>query len=121
MNETPYVHPTSVSYKGYTKNLALSSVGVGWASLIHEIFDFIEQNKITNVRIIQVKEKYGGLRIYTDFIHDVLDKKIQDAEVHSFTICEECGAPGQLRGGSWYNTLCEAHGKDKPIIKYNNG
>jgi hypothetical protein len=108
-------YPTYVIYEGYDRALALESVGKGWGSLINEVFDFIEQNKISQ-KVIQVKEKFGGLRIYTDY-NEELDKKIIEVCKRSFTICEECGSPGQLRGGSWYRTLCPEHGKDKPIIE----
>jgi hypothetical protein len=105
-------------YEGYDRALALESVGKGWASLINEVFDFIEQQKITNIRIIQVKEKWGGLRIYTDLIHDVLDEKIRDAERRSFTICEVSGAPGELRNcNGWYRTLSDAEGGQYPVVQ----
>lgn len=108
-------YPTYVIYEGYDRALALESVGKGWSSLIHEVFDYIEQNKIPQ-KVIQVKEKFGGLRIYADY-NEELDKKIIEVGKRSFTICEDCGAPGKLRGGNWYRTLCDTHGKDKPIIE----
>lgn len=60
--------------------------------------------------LLQVKEKFGGLRIYigsgTDIMFDMLDT----AEQESFTICEVCGEPGKLRmDRSWYKTLCDEH------------
>lgn len=110
-------YPTFVIHEGYDRALALQSVGEGWASLINEVFDFIEQNKIHNVRIIQVKEKWGGLRIYTDMMHDKLDAKIADVQKRSFTICEVSGAPGKLRNcNGWYRTLSDAEGGQHPVV-----
>jgi hypothetical protein len=109
-------YPTFVIYEGYDRALALESVGPGWSSLINEVFDFIEQNKIPQ-KVVQVKEKWGGLRIYTDVIDNRLDAKIREMEKKSFNVCEDCGEPGKLRSGGWYRTLCDAHGKDKPIVK----
>ena len=109
-------YPTYVIYEGYDRALALESVGKGWSSLVNEVFDFMEQNRIHS-KVIQVKEKWGGLRIYTDVIDNRLDEKIREMEKKSFTICEDCGMPGVLRGGGWYRTLCETHGKDSPIIE----
>jgi hypothetical protein len=31
----------------------------------------------------------------------------------SYTICEECGAPGKLRGGGWMRTLCDKHEEER--------
>ena len=109
-------YPTYVIYEGYDRALALESVGKGWASLIHEVFDYMEQHKVTT-KVIQVKEKWGGLRIYTDFIDDAFDAKVREVEKRSFKMCELCGDAGNLRGDSWYQTLCETHGQGKPIIE----
>jgi hypothetical protein len=109
-------YPTYVIHEGYDRELALQSVGDGWASLVNEVFDMMSTMK-TSVKIIQVKEKWGGLRIYTDAMHGVLDKRIIDVEKRSFEICETCGNPGALRSGGWYQTLCDVHGGNKPIVK----
>ena len=116
MKTTSPRYPTYVIHEGYDRALALESVGSGWASLVNEVFDYIEKNKLT-IKVVQVKEKWGGLRIYTDFIHDPLDNVIREAEKKSFTMCETCGDLGQLRSGGWYRTLCDAHGGDKPVVK----
>lgn len=88
---------------------ALTCVGRGWAPLVAHVYgarDAIEGQ----VNIIQVKEKWGGLRIYTDVINDKLDIIRSKAELDSFHVCEECGAPGCLRKGSTlYLTRCEQH------------
>ena len=108
-------YPTFVNYDGYTREFAKQSVGSGWHSLIDEVFDALEK-KFSMVKIIQVKEKFGGLRIYTDYLNDDFDKIIQNVSEKSFTICETCGAAGNLRDGSWYRTLCETHANGAPII-----
>lgn len=99
-----------VNYKGYTRENGLTSVGAGWAPLVNRVFDKLETIK-GNVKIIQVKEKYGGLRIYTDYSNEELDEVIYDAEHESLEICEQCGQPGKLRGKSWYYTSCDEHVK----------
>lgn len=97
-----------VNYKGYTRENGLTSVGKGWAPLVNRVFDKLETIK-GSIKIVQVKEKWGGLRIYTDYSNKELDKVIYDVEKESLTICEECGEPGQLRGKNWYYTACEKH------------
>lgn len=99
-----------VNYKGYTRENGLTSVGAGWAPLVNRVFDKLETIK-GNVKIIQVKEKYGGLRIYTDYSNEELDEVIYDAEHESLEMCEVCGQPGKLRGKSWYYTSCDEHVK----------
>jgi hypothetical protein len=66
--------------------------------------------------LLQVKEKFGGLRYYTalDGVDDATAKAffdlIEEAEAKSFHVCERCGEPGVLsrKGGQrgWLKTLC---------------
>ena len=106
----------SVNEKGYTLDDALKSVGAGWAQLVQEVFSKMEQLG-NNIKIVQVKEKYGGLRIYTNVMHDEFEKVILDVERRSYTICDTCGVPGKLRSGGWYRTLCDEHAGGRPIIE----
>lgn len=108
--------PGFVVYKGYTRELALESVGEGWADLVNEVFDKKEayENPIT---IYQVKEKYGGLRIYTNEYDEAFDQFLYDVEKRSFYICEECGKAGQLRDGGWYRTLCDEHANGRKAVE----
>lgn len=108
-----------VHYKGYDKQMALQSVGKGWAPLIHELFDRLPEFSKT-IKIIQVKEKWGGLRIYTDVYLESLEKLIEDLERRSFKICETCGNPGVLRQGGWYLTLCDEHANGREPLNENN-
>ena len=58
-------------------------------------------------KIMQVKEKFGGLRFYVHGANDFLNGMIHMAEAASFKICEQCGKPGRPRGGGWILTLCD--------------
>jgi len=107
--------PGNVYYKGYTREGALASVGKGWADLIHRVFDKLETIP-EYVVIHQVKEKFGGLRVYCDPYLEHFEKFLIEIEKKSFTICETCGKSGQLRDGGWYRTLCDEHADGrKPI------
>jgi len=58
--------------------------------------------------IIQVKEKYGRLCIYTNFSNDDIDRLIEKYEELSQVTCEMCGNRGKLRKyKGWYKTLCD--------------
>lgn len=80
--------------------------GEGWKLLYEPL---IERCKAEGVAILQIKEKFGGLRFYIIGGTDELYDSIDEAEAKSFTICERCGAPGVLREGGWMQTLCDEH------------
>jgi hypothetical protein len=52
--------------------------------------------------------------------HQKADRIVEAAEKKSLTTCELCGEPGQLAAtraaSSWYQTLCDAHIKEKNMI-----
>jgi len=59
------------------------------------------------VRAVQVKQKFGGLRFYVNGGDDFVDGMITFAESMSLKICEHCGNPGRSCGGGWIYTFCE--------------
>lgn len=61
--------------------------------------------------VTQVKEKYGGLRLYLTVSTKEMDELISKAEEDSLHICEECGAEGKLMAayGRFLTTCCEVH------------
>jgi len=96
--------------------------GIGWYNLIYTLTNCIDRrlehlNKDGGNRkviIAQIKEKFGGLRYYADGdIDEQMDGMIDFAESLSYTICEECGAPGKLRSGGWLRTLCDKHEEER--------
>lgn len=64
---------------------------------------------IPQVIAVQVKEKFGTLRFYTDGGNEVTYAMISMAESMSARTCEKCGAPGKLRGKTWLYTACDEH------------
>ena len=116
MKNIPRFLPARFYAPGYTREQALESVDIGWHGLINKVFDKLESIKDIIIVIHQVKEKYGGLRIYTSCIHEEFDKFILELETESYKICEKCGEPGKLRGGGWYVTACDAHASNRPTI-----
>jgi hypothetical protein len=49
--------------------------------------------------ILQVKEKFGGLRVYVNDANDTIHLHIETAMWESLRTCEICGQPGILREG----------------------
>ena len=80
-------------------------VGPGWSGLIDKLFDAL----IPGAHIIDIKEKWGTLRIDAFNITTELDDLIDTLEHDSGTICEICGEPGKSRDLPWVQTLCELH------------
>lgn len=85
--------------------------GNGWFELIKELCEKLEALDLKDFRVLQVKEKYGGLRFYTGGVElekaDEVDRLINEAEAKSLTVCEECGKPGKPNGRGWIKTQCE--------------
>ena len=85
----------------------------GWYELVkktlQEIKDIIYPYSIN---ITQIKQKFGGLRIYYDECpkekKEQIDNIIKKAERESFDICEITGKPGKTRSlNGWRVTLCD--------------
>ena len=67
-------------------------------------------------RASQVKEKYASLRFYMTSASNEMYDLIREYERKSTITCEDCGAPGKLRGGRYYVTQCDDCAKGKPEI-----
>jgi len=65
------------------------------------------------VKFQQIKEKYGGLRIYFSGGDDYIMGVVSMAEEMSYKICEVCGNPGKPNKGGWISTLCEHHREEQ--------
>ena len=60
--------------------------------------------------LVQVKEKFGDLRYYVDYLHDDLYPVVNLAERLCRHTCEICGAPGHKRESiGWLRVLCDHH------------
>ena len=78
--------------------------------------DFREvKETIPQLQFVQVKEKYGTLRLYTNYVDDYIDGVVNMAESMSAYTCETCGVPGKTTGTSWYYTLCRRCAKERNI------
>lgn len=73
-------------------------------------------NLVPQVRIQQIKEKFGTLRFYFNGGDEYIYGAAQVAEHLSSRICEDCGARGKLRDGSWIRTLCD-HCEEKHLAR----
>ena len=85
--------------------------GVGFHELIYrmcvEITELYEDN-IDKISILEIKEKFGGLRVTPSTSNKELDDIIEEYEQLSKSTCEICGAEGKLiKDGYWIKVRCE--------------
>jgi hypothetical protein len=71
------------------------------------------------VKFDQVKEKFGGLRIYYSGGDDCINGMVAMAATMSYKICEICGERGQPNKGGWISTLCDEC-RNKPYDQTTN-
>jgi hypothetical protein len=83
----------------------------GWKELLIELSKSLEPflEKHPEMKVEQVKEKFGGLRFYTSGFPEFADELVTEAERKSAETCQVCGEPGTLHGKGWVSTLCGEH------------
>jgi len=59
------------------------------------------------VKFDQIKEKFGGLRVYFTGGDSYVEGLVSMAESFSYKICEVCGERGKPNKGGWISTLCD--------------
>ncbi len=84
-------------------------VGGGWNGLIREAFAVLRESGLPNIRVVQIKEKFGGLRFYFDGGNEALYKRIGEIEERSYVTCDVCGGPGKTGGRGYICTRCDEH------------
>ncbi len=89
----------------------------GWFDLIYNLskeINRLAESKGIKVKVLQVKEKFGGLRFYVRTADEEVRNLIASAENLSMDTCERCGKSGQkVRSNSGYaSNICnECHDK----------
>ena len=84
-------------------------VGEGWKPVVlHALMEMLEAG--WGGKLDQVKEKFGGLRIYFSCESDqykVLSEIVTKAEITCSKLCESCGNPHNIKYLTWNQALCE--------------
>jgi hypothetical protein len=90
--------------------------GNGWFDILWRLFEDLEplvanfeQASGNQFEVVQVKEKFGGLRVYVNDANDAIRQHIEAAIQESLHTCEVCGQLGKQHSGDWSRTLCEEH------------
>jgi hypothetical protein len=58
--------------------------------------------------VLQVKEKFGGLRFYTNHTSGAIDNCIHKAQERALKTCMDCGQAARLRTSGWWHVACDA-------------
>jgi len=90
--------------------------GDGWLDIVWRLCEDLEPlvaeaESATGqpFQVLQVKEKFGGLRFYVNHRTDAILQRIEAAQLESVRTCEMCGRPGSLREGDWIQVVCDEH------------
>jgi hypothetical protein len=84
----------------------------GWYDIIKPLFNYIEEynkeNPDNEIKVLQVKEKFGELRFYVSHGDETLYKMIDKAENESLKTCEHCGSKENvIHTDRWIWTVCK--------------
>ena len=88
----------------------------GWRPILVRLLEQLEMvieaqpvDERDRFRILQIKEKFGRLTVYTADSTPDMDVAIQAAADESVATCEVCGAPGELKERNhWWAPRCKA-------------
>ena len=101
------------------------ALGQGWVYLMWDLcvaLEAIARQRVEEghppMRIVQVKEKWAGLRCYMEHATPEAVDLARAASIRSETICEACGKPAYPNPiGNWYKALCPFHELEAKRIK----
>jgi len=80
----------------------------GWINIIRDLIR--DLNKLEeDITILQVKEKFGGLRFYVGACSEEAHQRIDEAEDLSYDTCQVCGSTENVStdDSGWVETLCD--------------
>ena len=92
----------------------LDSMPEGWRKafgnmMMEELREvLVEENFLDGFRILEIKEKWGELRLYTNYHNDKIERIIKKYTTLSRNICILCGKPDtHMTYSGWYSPVCE--------------
>lgn len=123
--EYPELIYLSKNYSNTPYNLFGIEVNIGWYKIIsNALINISKIDKYQTVMIDQIKEKFGGLRIYYSLnyekqslleqdeinnLYKQIDNIIKNAEHEAYKTCERCGSIENVESkGIYILTLCNS-------------
>lgn len=113
-----------IEFGGSHHSPGYPAVGDGWRGIVETAVKRIVAVDVhCRVKIDQIKEKFGYIRIYWSSIgkideatNDAIEEAIALAESRSECTCESCGREGRLySAGSWLITACTDHARGEEV------
>lgn len=99
-------HNKEGEYTGYP--MYQGYVNIGWHKLLDQLFkDLIDVG--WDRKCAQIKEKFGGLRVYLGEETQEMSDLVSKAEIEASKTCEDCGSKKSVKAKSptgWIMTLC---------------
>ena len=101
--------------------------GDGWLPLIEDAKTIIAKYNLYHpileekLEFVQIKEKWGELRLYLNQYIPEVEEKIHKLEEKSLDICEQCGTDKNVKTEwthGWIMTLCD-NCRNEEMKKYN--
>lgn len=104
--------PECVRDHVWTDDPCHSYIPEGWKDLLVKLHNALVQ-VAPDYRVNQIKEKFGGLRFYTNISYEP-DSPAAIIETYygwmSERTCDVCGEDGEIKGGSgWLSARCDKH------------
>ena len=78
----------------------------GW-EMLRELAAVINEDKLEQFTILQIKEKFGSLRFYASGGNEKTHEIIAKYEELSYKICVECGKPAKWISKGWICPYCD--------------
>jgi len=96
-------------YPDLLESIGCFECDIGWYDLLDDLLHNIK-TKDPDIKVAQIKEKFGTLRFYVWSATDEIFDMINTAEQRSGCVCERCGIEDETvktRNGGWIYTLCD--------------
>ena len=113
------IHPSLFSVivenRNYKENRRVP-IEKGWYKILEKLvrrIKEIDEKHDKQSKILQIKEKFGGLRVYLEAWNLDTIQAVREAEDESYKVCEKCGEEGHRFNDGWILTLCEEHAKER--------
>jgi len=95
------------------------SIKMGWYELVFDLMEILRDID-PNIKVRQIKEKFGGLRFYTEnTVSEETQHLINMTEKESLSVCEFTGKKGMNRKiHDWWKTCCDEIAEE--VLRYNS-